>query len=147
VLLHCYLLNTVGGKKIMRAMKLIGKITTSSARLHAGTIKFLTKGCSCKKGCATNTCGCKKKNNHCGPGCECRGCTNVPGTHQQNVTDTDEDSSSSSDSDGTASDSEENDMETEIITDEFLFTVKKDVYISHVFLCEIVATKRTPILV
>jgi len=45
----------------------------------------------------------------------------VPGTHQQNVTDTDEDSSISSDSDGTASDSEENDMETEIITDEFLF--------------------------
>ena len=85
-----------------------------------GTIKFLTKGCSCKKGCATNICGCKKKNNHCGPGCECRGCTNVPGTHQQNVTGTDEDSSSSSDSDGTASDSEENDMETEIITDEFL---------------------------
>jgi len=30
------------------------------------TIKFLTKGCSCKKW-----------SNHCGPGCECVGCTNL----------------------------------------------------------------------
>ena len=33
-----------------------------------GTIKFLTKGCSCKKGCATNNCGCRKRSNYCGPG-------------------------------------------------------------------------------
>ena len=34
------------------------------------TISFLTKGCSCKKGCQTNQCGCRKKGNKCGPGCQ-----------------------------------------------------------------------------
>ena len=41
------------------------------------TIHFLTKGCSCKKGCQTNQCGCRKKGNTCGPGCQCQGCSNV----------------------------------------------------------------------
>ena len=46
------------------------------------TIEFLTKGCTCKKGCRTNNCGCKKKYRHCGPGCECQGCTNLPAVDQ-----------------------------------------------------------------
>lgn len=41
------------------------------------TIQFLTKGCSCKKGCASNNCGCRIKSKHCGPGCECQGCVNL----------------------------------------------------------------------
>ena len=41
------------------------------------TIHFLTRGCSCKKGCKTNQCGCRKKRNTCGPGCQCHGCTNA----------------------------------------------------------------------
>ncbi len=41
------------------------------------TICFLTKGCSCKKGCKTKQCGCRKKGRHCGPGCDCHGCTNL----------------------------------------------------------------------
>ena len=47
------------------APEIIGKVKT--------TIEFLTKGCTCKKGCRTNNCGCKKKSRHCGPGCECQG--------------------------------------------------------------------------
>ena len=43
-----------------------------------GTIHFLTKGCSCKKGCKTNNCGCKRRSSHCGPGCACQECTNLP---------------------------------------------------------------------
>ncbi len=31
------------------------------------TIGFLTKGCSCKKGCKTKQCRCRKKGRHCGP--------------------------------------------------------------------------------
>ena len=42
-----------------------------------GTIEFLTKGCSCKKGCKTKQCGCRKTGRHCGPGCDCHGCTNL----------------------------------------------------------------------
>ena len=42
------------------------------------TIQFLTKGCSCKKGCVSNKCGCRKRSSHCGSGCECQGCVNLP---------------------------------------------------------------------
>ena len=48
-----------------------------------GTIQFLTKGCNCKKGCVSNNCGCKKKSNYCGPGCECQGCIDLPAGNQQ----------------------------------------------------------------
>lgn len=77
------------------------------------TINFLTKGCSCKKGCQTNQCGCRKKNNTCGPGCQCQGCKNVatvtemPCEDRDILTDTESDSSSS------CSES----LETEIVTD------------------------------
>jgi len=40
-------------------------------------IEFLTKGCSCKKGCKTFSCSCKKRSTNCGPGCLCQGCANV----------------------------------------------------------------------
>ena len=30
----------------------------------------------CKKGCKTRGCGCRKKNQICGPSCECCNCTN-----------------------------------------------------------------------
>ena len=33
-------------------------------------IDFLTKGCTCKAGCQTKRCGCKKNGNYCGAGCE-----------------------------------------------------------------------------
>ena len=39
---------------------------------------ILTKGCSCKKGCVSNNCGCRNSSKHCGPGCECQGCVNLP---------------------------------------------------------------------
>ena len=39
-----------------------------------GTIDFLIKGCSCRKGCKSKACGCRKKSRFCGPGCECRDC-------------------------------------------------------------------------
>ena len=41
-------------------------------------ITYLIKGCRCKGGCKTNRCGCKKQGSHCGPGCECHECTNLP---------------------------------------------------------------------
>ena len=89
-----------------------------------GTIKFLTKGCSCKKGCATNSCGCKKKSNHCGPGCECQGCTNlsqvqVPQDEYHNVSDDGDNSDDMTDYDNSSEECEE--LETEVITDDFLF--------------------------
>jgi len=34
-------------------------------------IDFLIKGCSCKKGCKTANCGCRKKGRYCGPTCLC----------------------------------------------------------------------------
>ena len=48
------------------------------------TINFLMKGCSCKKGwCEGKRCGCWKKGNTCGPGCQCQGCTNLPAANER----------------------------------------------------------------
>ena len=90
-----------------------------------GTIKFLTKGCSCKKGCVTNSCGCRKKSNHCGPGCECQGCTNLSQVQDEHVSEDGDNSNDDQDDvtdleyDNNSEASEE--LETEVITDEFLF--------------------------
>lgn len=40
------------------------------------TLDFLSKGCTCKTGCGTKRCCCRKESRTCGAGCECRGCTN-----------------------------------------------------------------------
>ena len=72
------------------------------------TIDFLTKGCACKQGCRSQRCGCRKKNQQCGPGCQCHGCTNV------HTTVTTEDSSDSDES--TSDDSEIEEITTEVIS-------------------------------
>ena len=41
------------------------------------------KGCSCKKGCQSQRCSCRKNNYTCGPGCQCHDCTNLPVTETQ----------------------------------------------------------------
>ena len=82
------------------------------------TINFLTKGCSCKKGCQTNQCGCRKKGNCCGPGCQCQGCANVGTVNtckhlSQSETDTDSESEDNLSSD----ESVDSQIQTEIVTD------------------------------
>ena len=88
-------------------------------------IDFLTKGCSCKKGCKTLTCGCKKRSLTCGPGCLCQGCVNVNVQQMGHLPEDDDDNSSSSSSDSenetdeTGSSMSENDEQLEeIITDD-----------------------------
>lgn len=39
-------------------------------------VDLVLKGCSCKGGCSTNKCGCRKKGIPCGVGCRCTGCEN-----------------------------------------------------------------------
>ena len=41
-------------------------------------VAFIRKGCSCKTGCSSRRCKCKKSGYQCGPGCKCIGCTNLP---------------------------------------------------------------------
>ena len=41
------------------------------------TLDFLSKGCTCKTGCKTKRCSCKKNERQCGASCECHSCTNV----------------------------------------------------------------------
>ena len=88
-----------------------------------GTIHFLTKGCSCKKGCRTNNCSCKRRSSHCGPGCACQGCTNLPLAQLQQEDDPGLESSSSSENDTSDIDngSSDEELEMEIVTDEFIF--------------------------
>ena len=86
-----------------------------------GTIEFLTKGCSCKCGCRTLVCGCRKKSQHCGPGCECHGCTNlaVHATYddQSDASLTESDLESHTSADGSSTESSDNDLEIEVVTD------------------------------
>ena len=43
------------------------------------TIQWYTKGCSCRSGCATQRCSCRRSaNKHCSPGCKCLNCVNLP---------------------------------------------------------------------
>ena len=39
---------------------------------------LIRRGCGCKSGCSSVRCKCKKSGTHCGPGCKCTGCTNLP---------------------------------------------------------------------
>ena len=45
-------------------------------------VDVLLKRCSCKTGCETRQCGCKKKNKKCGEGCNCLNCKNAEYTIQ-----------------------------------------------------------------
>ena len=56
----------------------------SVQKLVKETITFLTKGCSCKKGCTSQRCGCRKGGHSCGPACSCQNCTNVLQLHGGN---------------------------------------------------------------
>ena len=42
------------------------------------TVALIKKGCGCKTGCLTARCKCKRGGNHCGPGCKCLRCCNLP---------------------------------------------------------------------
>ena len=41
-------------------------------------VALIKKGCGCRTGCTSACCKCKKNNSHCGPGCKCLGCHNLP---------------------------------------------------------------------
>ncbi len=77
------------------------------------TIDFLTKGCSCKKGCSTKRCNCRKNGHHCGPGCTCINCVNVHADSSSNDIDEAQSNDESTDAE---SEEEEETVTTEIIT-------------------------------
>ena len=81
---------------------------------------FLIKGCACKKGCKSNRCKCYKKDDYCGPGCECQGCVNIP-IHQPQTASSDSNTDTIDDEDGSSVASSEESLETELVTmDEML---------------------------
>ena len=88
-------------------------------------IEFLTKECSCKKGCKTLQCGCRKRSRNCGPGCLCQGCTNVNTEELESLPNDDASSSCDETDDEETSESEYDNgeqLEEEIITDDFYFS-------------------------
>jgi len=96
------------------------------------TIDFLTKGCSCKKGCKSKNCGCQKKSSYCGPGCECQGCVNLPVEQHANEEESaDEDNGDSSGLASDSSDESSDELQMEIITEEFLFIPDSYSFCSH----------------
>ena len=89
------------------------------------TITFLTKGCGCKKGCQSQRCSCYKQKHLCGPGCQCQNCLNVPSPNVSLATselasatsEEPSDSEDEGDTSGFSSESEEENIQTEIISD------------------------------
>ena len=85
-----------------------------------GTIDFLVKGCTCKKGCKNNRCKCHKRGDYCGPGWECQGCINIPVQQPETTSDIDNETEDGSSTDSTGSYNGESDsqveLETEIVT-------------------------------
>ena len=102
-------------------------VETSKFIIHWGDPEIHSrtslKGSSCKSGCKTNRCGCKKKDSYCGPGCECHECNNLPLKQVKDVIDDQEESEcdSDSDEDGSSCSSDE-EIETEIILTETVDT-------------------------
>ena len=88
------------------------------------TLDFLNKGCTCKTGCKTKRCSCVKKERKCGAGCECKGCVNVQFFHpsQKSLISVEDDSDNADSDNGSTEESEQSDeeeLQTEIITDFF----------------------------
>jgi len=86
-----------------------------------GTIEFLIRGCACKKGCKSNRCKCYKKGDHCGPGCECQGCVNIPIDQPETASSDSDTDTIDEDGSSVASSESEDSLETELVTmDEIL---------------------------
>ena len=86
------------------------------------SIDFLMKGCSCKKGCRTANCGCRKKARYCGPACLCQECINLEAHINENG---DDDMCSNTDeetTDGSDLSAEEECVEEEIVSDSEIIT-------------------------
>lgn len=70
---------------------------TNTSRIRE-QVALIRKGCGCKTGCSSARCKCKRHNSHCGPGCKCTGCTNLPvevlATGQDEISDTESEVSS-----------------------------------------------------
>ena len=48
-------------------------------------VDLLMKGCSCKSGCDTKRCGCRKNGETCDPGCRCVNCNNTESQQTERV--------------------------------------------------------------
>ena len=81
-------------------------------------VDFLTRGCSCKKNCCESSrCGCKRNKKHCGPGCECVMCKNLPAPPVSiSTTDNDNIDDDTTQETSAEEDTSEDDITTEIIT-------------------------------
>ena len=76
-------------------------------------VDIVLKGCSCKGGCATNRCSCRKEGTSCGVGCGCRGCVNQEHQHDmQSDSITEESASSSNESNESNPEQESDNLET-----------------------------------
>ena len=96
-----------------------------------GTVDFLIKGCTCRKGCSSNRCRCRKKGNHCGPGCECQGCMNIPlqqpAASSTNTSDSEDSSDVWNSSGSEETDEDVETIEAEVVTMEELIFDQVDI--------------------
>ncbi len=74
----CPPLEEFGWKKLDASSLAIDWESETNVSVVRDQVAFIQKGCGCRTGCSSSRCKCKKTNCHCGPGCKCTGCTNVP---------------------------------------------------------------------
>ena len=68
-----------------------------SLHSHLVDLEISQRAVHAREAVKQNQCGCRKKKNTCGPGCQCQGCKNVGSLtdiERENVTDTESDSDS-----------------------------------------------------
>ena len=73
-------------------------------------VDLVLKGCSCKGGCSTNRCGCRRKGIHCGVGCGCTGLYKQGRPARDNIMPVDSNTDSSTDESDT--EQENDDLDT-----------------------------------
>lgn len=85
-------------------------------------VNLVLKGCSCKSGCTTKRCGCRKNEIHCGAGCSCKSCSNQEHNVECHM-DTEESESSSDDNDDSDTDLEQENDNLETYVDQIMTEV------------------------
>lgn len=78
----------------------------------------MSKGCTCKTGCGTKRCRCRKESRTCGAGCECRGCTNSAIAQQDRERNEENEEEQGDEED--EEDDEDDDIQLEVVTDAYI---------------------------
>ena len=71
-------MNGNGWKQPDSATLVVDWDSDDNLSLVRARVALIRKGCGCKTGCLSGRCKCRKNDSHCGRGCKCQNCHNLP---------------------------------------------------------------------